>query len=85
MPEENITYSVTEKQALLPFLLGVLNGRSRTTVKSYLAHRQVTVNGCVTTQFDLPLSVGDDVGSASAGPPLRLGILCFVLFLRMTI
>lgn len=46
---------------MLPFLFSHFAGRSKTTVKSYLAHRQISVNGCVTTQFDTPLVPGDRV------------------------
>lgn len=50
-----------EEGMLLPFLFARFAGRSKTTVKSYLAHRQVSVNGCITTQFDTPLRPGDRV------------------------
>ncbi|MDE5945634.1 MAG: RluA family pseudouridine synthase [Rikenella sp.] len=50
-----------EEGTLLPFLFARFAGRSKTTVKSYLAHRQVSVNGCITTQFDTPLRPGDRV------------------------
>lgn len=52
---------IQEAGALLPFLFAHFAGRSKTTVKSYLAHRQVSVNGCITTQFDTPLKPGDRV------------------------
>ena len=64
---------------MLPFLFAYFSGRSRTTVKSYLAHRQVAVNGCITTQFDTPLAPGDrvevDLGRVREGishPKLRI-------------
>lgn len=46
---------------MLPFLLQVLAPRSRTEVKSILAHSHVKVNGTATTQFDQPLAPGDEV------------------------
>ncbi|WP_298065176.1 hypothetical protein [uncultured Rikenella sp.] len=52
---------IRESGTLLPFLFAYFSDRSRTTVKSYLAHRQVSVNGCITTQFDTPLAPGDRV------------------------
>lgn len=52
---------IQEAGTLLPFLFAHFAGRSKTTVKSYLAHRQVSVNGCITTQFDTPLKPGDRV------------------------
>ncbi len=52
---------IREAGTLLPFLFAHFAGRSKTTVKSYLTHRQVSVNGCITTQFDTPLMPGDRV------------------------
>lgn len=52
---------IQEAGTLLPFLFSHFADRSKTTVKSYLAHRQISVNGCVTTQFDTPLVPGDRV------------------------
>lgn len=43
--------------------------KSRTTVKSYLSHRQVSVNGCITTQFDQQLVPGDSVAINRAKGP----------------
>jgi 23S rRNA pseudouridine1911/1915/1917 synthase len=40
---------------LMQFLIGELKGKSRTTVKSLLAHRQVSVGAHTITQFDYPL------------------------------
>jgi 23S rRNA pseudouridine1911/1915/1917 synthase len=42
----------------MEFLLEQLKGKSRTTVKSLLAHRQVTVGIHTITQFDYPLEAG---------------------------
>ena len=49
------------EERLLDFLLEVMSDRKRTTVKDYLKHQQVMVNGNVTTQWNLPLNVGDEV------------------------
>lgn len=46
---------------LLEFLLEQLAGKSRTTVKSLLAHRQVAVGVYTITQFDFPLEPGQTV------------------------
>ena len=54
-------YNPTEATTLLPYLLQVLSPRSRTEVKSILAHSHVKVNGSSTTQFDQPLAPGDEV------------------------
>lgn len=58
---KNTAIIIEKKDTLLPFLFAYFAGRSKTTVKSYLAHRQVSVNGCITTQFDTPLAPGDRV------------------------
>lgn len=59
MHKKTDTLSVQEADQLLAFLLKNANGRSRTTLKSYLAHRQVFVNGKCITQFNHPLQPGD--------------------------
>lgn len=58
---ESSVIEIREVGTLLPFLFAHFADRSRTTVKAYLAHRQVVVNGCITTQFDTPLAPGDRV------------------------
>ena len=50
-----------EEAVLLPFLFKLLSDQSRSSVKALLAHRQIWVNGKVTTQFDTPLAVGDEL------------------------
>src|SRR5665647_2353688 len=47
--------TVTKPIGLMQFLIGELKGKSRTTVKSLLAHRQVSVGVHTITQFDYPL------------------------------
>lgn len=66
-------FNVTKECTLLPFLMESLTGRSRTTVKSYLTHGQVSVNGCATTQYNAPLSPGDTVAISRehGSEPLR--------------
>lgn len=41
---------------LLDFLLGAVRGKSRNAVKNLLTHRQVLVDGVVTTRHDTPLT-----------------------------
>ncbi len=50
--------TVPKPARLMEFLLEQLKGKSRTTVKSLLAHRQVTVGTHTITQFDYPLEAG---------------------------
>ncbi len=46
---------------LLDFLFLTLKDKSRTTVKSLLAHKQVAINGRPVTQFDTPIHPSDEV------------------------
>ena len=53
-----MTYGIWGKErdgTLLPFLLERMEGRSRSSEKSYSTHGQVAVNGCHTTRHDTPL------------------------------
>ncbi|MBP3331400.1 MAG: RluA family pseudouridine synthase [Tidjanibacter sp.] len=54
-------YIVDKDNELLKFLFEKMADKSRTTVKSFLTHGQVSVNGCVSTQFNFPLQAGDRV------------------------
>ncbi len=47
--------TVTKSARLMEFLIDQLKGKSRTTIKSLLAHRQVSVGAHTITQFDFPL------------------------------
>lgn len=51
--------SVKEESELMQFLLDKMGGMSRSSVKSLLGKRQVSVNDKITTQFDYPLKNGD--------------------------
>lgn len=50
-----------EETTLLPFLLDQVRGKSRNAVKNLLTHRQVLVDGKVTTRHDAPLKPGSVV------------------------
>ena len=56
-----VVYTIEEPGQLLPFMMQVLAPRSRSEIKSYLAHSQVQHNGKTTTQFDEQLQAGDEV------------------------
>jgi 23S rRNA pseudouridine1911/1915/1917 synthase len=60
-PPKLTKLTVKEKALLMEFLLSKMGGMSRSTVKSLLSHRQVSVNDKVTTQFDTPLCINDRV------------------------
>lgn len=55
---------------LLEFLFEAMPDKSRTTVKSYLTKRRVSVNNLTTTQFNYPLRAGDrvEIGGGRATP-----------------
>lgn len=60
-PAKERTYRVEQDCILLDFLMATLTDKSRTTIKSYLSHRQVAVNDMPTTQFNTPLHRGDRI------------------------
>jgi 23S rRNA pseudouridine1911/1915/1917 synthase len=59
--KKDTIFHVRTEEQLLPFLMQQLNGKSRNSTKSLLAHRQVLVNGAVQTRHDTPLKEGDTV------------------------
>lgn len=60
-PQKEKIYAVKEETQLLTFLFDILADKSKTTIKSLLAHRQIGVNGRPERQFDVPLKPGDSV------------------------
>lgn len=56
-----VTTVVEEKNTLLNYLFATYSDRSKTTVKSWLSHKQIAINGSPTTAFDASLKVGDKV------------------------
>lgn len=64
--KQDTTLTVETPAELLAFLLQQMNGKSRTSIKSLLAHRQVSVNGTIQTRHDTPLRRGDRI-TISAG------------------
>lgn len=55
------SFKVEKEDTLLNFLFAKYANKSKTTVKSYLSHRQVNINGMISTQFDAKLKPGDVV------------------------
>ena len=55
------TFKVAHTATLLPYLLEILPGQSRTSVKNLLSKGQVLVNGEGLTAFDHPLKAGDSL------------------------
>ncbi len=64
---EETKLRVKTKNTLLPFLIETMTDKSRSAIKSYLAHRQVAINGRVTTLFDTPVNQGDEVSIRAVG------------------
>ncbi|MEI8114078.1 MAG: RluA family pseudouridine synthase [Bacteroidia bacterium] len=58
---KEIVVKVSEPTELMKFLIEKFPEKSRTTIKSLLAHKQITVGDMVTTKFDLPLKRGQMV------------------------
>ena len=54
---------------LLEYLLENFKDKSRTTIKSYLSHRQIAVNGKTTTSFDFPIKQNDEICISPVGEP----------------
>ena len=57
----NIVFKATEDCGVLELLKKTLTGKSGTTIKSYLTHRQVFVNDRLTLRHDLPVKKGDRI------------------------
>lgn len=66
------TLRVNEPAELMQFLLAKMGGMSRNSVKSLLSHRQVMVNGKVTTLFNTALKAGDTVLISNARGNIEL-------------
>lgn len=60
-PDVILDFTADGDMSLLEYLFKAMPDRKRTTVKDYLKHNQVMVNGEVTRQFDLVLKAGDSV------------------------
>lgn len=58
---KNREYIVEQPTTLMESLIENFSNQSRTTVKSYLRNRQVSVNNMTTTQFDVALKPNDKV------------------------
>ena len=61
-PDVVLTFKIEQdSERLLDYLFTAMPERKRTTVKDYLKHNQVMVNGSVTRQWDTPLCKGSEV------------------------
>lgn len=70
--KQNTIIKVEEASELLAFLLQHLQGKSRTSIKSLLAHRQVLVNGIIQTRHDTALKKGDTITLSAAKGNIEL-------------
>ena len=59
--EKRTCLKVTEPSELMKFLLAEIPSKSRSEVKSLLAHRQISVDNEVVTQYNRPLEIGQEV------------------------
>lgn len=60
-PAKDTLIKVNEPCLLMEFLLQKMGGMKRNSVKSLLSHRQVSVNGTITTLYNQALKTGDVV------------------------
>ncbi len=60
-------FTVKRNEELLKYLIEIFNDQSRNTIKSYLAHRQIAVNGKTETLFSHMLKSGDNIRWSSIG------------------
>ena len=65
-------FKANEAIELMTFLLSKMGGMSRNSVKSLLAHRQVTVNDIITTQFNQLLKINDIIIVSSSRGNIEL-------------
>ena len=65
IPDQN--YTVKHDAQLLEYMIEIWPHQSRSAIKSYLAHRQIAINGKTETAFDLPLRAGDRLTWRSVG------------------
>ena len=59
--DKQTSLKVTEGIELMKFLLAQLPNKGRNHIKLLLAHRQISVDNEVITQFNYPLEVGQQV------------------------
>lgn len=73
---KELCFEVREESELLPFLMKMLHGKSRNSIKSLLSHKQIRVNKAVVSQFNAPLKVKDWVfiGEPTHRKPVVAGL-----------
>lgn len=60
-PKGDLIFRAENESQLQQFLTEKFAGKSRSALKSMLAHRRVSVNGKITTAYDYRLRAGDEV------------------------
>lgn len=60
-PSKPMVFKVAAESDLMKFLIEMLPHKSRTHIKSLLSHKQVYIDGKPVSQFNTPLSVGQEV------------------------
>lgn len=67
---KNATFHLVKyNSTLLEYLMENFKDKSRTTLKSYLNHRQIAINGKTTTAFDYPVKQNDEIRISPVGEP----------------
>ena len=75
-----MNFTVQQDDTLLPFLMSRMDGKSRSSITSMLAHGSIAVNNCHVSRHDTPLKSGDivSVTRASLSRQLRHPLLRIV-------
>ncbi|MCR6640764.1 MAG: RluA family pseudouridine synthase [Sporocytophaga sp.] len=60
-PSKPMVFKVAAESDLMKFLIEMLPHKSRTHIKSLLSHKQVYIDGKPVSQFNTPLTVGQEV------------------------
>lgn len=60
-------HKVKHEALLMDYLQEIFQGKSRNSIKSWLVHRQVSVNGTCVTAHDCKLAAGDEIKISAVG------------------
>jgi len=66
-PSKPLAFKVASNTDLMKFLIEMLPHKSRTYIKSLLSHKQVYIDGKPVSQFNTPLTIGQEVSIDKGG------------------
>jgi len=66
-PSKSLTFKVPAENELMKFLLESLPHKSRTHIKSLLTHKLVSIDGKPVSQYNAPLTVGQEITIGKGG------------------